>query len=149
MNNQRFPFTADQFKNFHPGGRLGAQLTFVRDVMHVGDDMPLAAPDLPMSEVLVIMTAKRLGCVGIVDAAGHLCGIITDGDLRRKMNPGLLSAACGEVMTCDPKAVAPDTLASKALDLINSSKITSLFVVEAGKPVGVVHLHDLLRIGVA
>ncbi|NND49937.1 MAG: KpsF/GutQ family sugar-phosphate isomerase [Rhizobiales bacterium] len=142
-------FTADQFKNFHPGGRLGAQLTFVRDVMHAGDDMPLAPPGLPMSEVLVIMTAKRLGCVGIVDGAGHLAGIITDGDLRRKMHPQLLAATAGEVMTPGPKAVSPATLASKALELINASQITSLFVVEAGRPVGVVHLHDLLRIGVA
>jgi arabinose-5-phosphate isomerase len=141
-------FTVDQFRHFHPGGRLGARLTFVSDLMHRGDDMPIARPDMAMSEVLVIMTEKRLGCVGIVDAAGRLVGIITDGDLRRKMHQGLLAALAGDVMTSRPRAVAPDTLASKALEIVNSSKITSLFVVADDRPVGVVHLHDLLRIGV-
>jgi arabinose-5-phosphate isomerase len=142
-------FTAGQFKDFHPGGRLGAQLTFVRDIMHTGAAMPLAAPDMAMGEVLVEMTAKSLGCVGIVDGEGRLSGIITDGDLRRRMHPGLLAATAAEVMTHGPRSIGPDTLASRALELINAAKITALFVIEDERPVGVVHLHDLLRIGVA
>ena len=117
--------------------------------MHSGDRMPLAGYDLPMSEALVVMTEKSLGCVGVVSDTGELVGIITDGDLRRKMDDGLLQARSGEIMTRNPKSVPPDTLASQALEIINASSITSLFVVEDGRPIGIVHLHDLLRIGVA
>jgi arabinose-5-phosphate isomerase len=142
-------FTALQFRDLHPGGRLGALLKFVRDVMHVGDLVPLAPIGMRMSDAIVVMTAKGFGCVGIADAQGRLVGIITDGDLRRHMRPDLMEARVDTVMTKKPITVRPDQLASEVLEVLNSSKITALFVVEAGKPVGIVHLHDLLRAGVA
>jgi arabinose-5-phosphate isomerase len=141
-------FTASDVQRFHPGGRLGAALAHVRDFMHTGEELPLAKASMEMSKALIIMTEKSFGCLGVVDEAGRLTGIITDGDLRRKMGDGLLSQSVGEVMTPDPKVVAPDTLAQSALKIINSAKITSLFVAEAGLPVGIVHIHDLLRLGV-
>lgn len=142
-------FTAHDFKVFHPGGSLGAQLKFVADVMHKGDRLPLARDDEPMGAAIVTMTAKAFGCLGVVDAKGRLAGIITDGDLRRHMGAGLLGASTGSIMTARPKTVAPGTLAAEALEIINASRITALFVVEKGKPVGIVHVHDLLRAGVA
>jgi arabinose-5-phosphate isomerase len=141
-------FTASDFQRFHPGGRLGAALAHVRDFMHTGDKLPLAPAVMEMSRALIIMTEKSFGCLGVVDEGGGLAGIITDGDLRRKMGAGLLAQTTGEVMTRDPKVVAPETLAQSALEILNSAKITSLFVVEAGLPVGIVHVHDLLRLGV-
>ena len=102
-----------------------------------------------MSEALVIMTEKALGCLGVIDGDGFLKGIITDGDLRRHMGDGLLARHADEIMTPAPKTVSPDLLASAALELINASKITTLFVVENGRPVGIIHVHDLLRAGVA
>jgi arabinose-5-phosphate isomerase len=142
-------FTALDFKALHPGGKLGASLTFIRDIMHAGKRLPLVKDGTPMSEAIVEMSAKGFGCVGVVDGSGHLYGIITDGDLRRHMRPNLLSAKVGEVMTRDPKSAKPDQLASEVLERLNASNITALFVVENNKPVGLVHLHDLLRIGVA
>lgn len=142
-------FSATDFKVFHPGGQLGAKLKFVSDVMHSGDELPLAGADLAMSEALVIMTEKSLGCLGVIDAGGKLIGMITDGDLRRHMGDALLSSPVSEIMTKDPKTVVPDMLASAALELINSMSITAVFVVENGKPVGLVHIHDLLRSGIA
>lgn len=141
-------FTAAEFQKFHPGGRLGAALAHVRDVMHSGDRLPLAATDVVMSEALLTMTAKSLGCLGVVDSTGNLAGIITDGDLRRHMKPDLLERSAGEIMTTDPKTITPDLLASAAMEIMNSSAITILFVVEDGKPVGVIHVHDLLQLGV-
>jgi arabinose-5-phosphate isomerase len=142
-------FTAHDFKVFHPGGSLGASLKFVADVMHAGDRLPLVADDMPMSVALVTMTQKSLGCLGVLDAKGKLAGVITDGDLRRHMGDGLPAKRTGEIMTRKPKVVAPGMLASAALELLNTSRITALFVVDKGKPVGVVHVHDLLRAGVA
>jgi arabinose-5-phosphate isomerase len=142
-------FTAHDFKVFHPGGSLGSSLKFVGDIMHTGDRLPLAREDMPMSAALVTMTQKSLGCLGVIDAKGKLVGVITDGDLRRHMGTDLLSARTGDIMTRRPKSVARDVLASAALELINASRITALFVVERGKPVGIVHVHDLLRAGVA
>jgi len=142
-------FTAHDFKVFHPGGQLGANLKYVRDFMHTGDRLPLADMDAPMSEALVLMTEKSLGCLGIIDDGGRLCGILTDGDLRRNMGTGLLERRAGEVMTRGPKTIASDALASGALNILNTAKITALFVVEDGRPVGIVHVHDLLRLGVA
>ncbi len=141
-------FTARDFKLYHPGGSLGAQLKFVADIMHKGDKLPLVTEDLAVADALVVMTQRAFGCLGIVDAKGRLCGVVTDGDLRRHMGPSLLSATAAEIMTRKPKTVKPDTLASAALELINSSRITALFVVERSKPVGIVHVHDLLRAGV-
>jgi arabinose-5-phosphate isomerase len=142
-------FTAHDFKVFHPGGSLGASLKFVADVMHAGEQLPLVGEDVPMSAALVTMTQKSFGCLGVVDGKGRLAGVITDGDLRRHMGANLLDASTGAIMTRKPKVVAPDMLASAALELLNSSRITALFVVDKGKPVGIVHVHDLLRAGVA
>jgi arabinose-5-phosphate isomerase len=141
-------FTALDFGALHPGGRLGAALKSVRDLMHSGAKIPLAPVGSAMSDALVEMTAKGFGCVGILDR-GALVGIITDGDLRRKMRPDLLQTKVNAVMTRTPKTVRPDQLASEALEILNSSKITALFVVEASAPIGIIHLHDLLRAGVA
>jgi arabinose-5-phosphate isomerase len=142
-------FTALDFRGLHPGGRLGAKLKFIRDIMHTGGTVPLAALGTSMADAVVVMTAKGFGCVGITGAGGKLAGIITDGDLRRHMGPQLLAAKVDDVMTRNPKTVAGDQLVSEALELLNSSKITAVFVVDAGAPVGIVHLHDLLRAGVA
>jgi arabinose-5-phosphate isomerase len=146
---ERRGFTALDFGKLHPGGRLGAMLKFVRNLMHTGDAIPLVAAGAPMSEALVEMSAKGFGCVGITDARGSLIGIVTDGDLRRHMRPDLLQARVEDVMTRSPKTVTPDQLASEALEILNSSKITALIVAEAGKPIGIIHIHDLLRAGVA
>jgi arabinose-5-phosphate isomerase len=142
-------FTAVDFGVLHPGGQLGAQLKFVRDLMHKGDAIPLAKLGSHMTDAMVEISAKGFGCVGIVDGKGRLAGIITDGDLRRHMRPDLLEARVEEVMTPRPKTIDPGQLASEALEILNSSKITALMVEEAGKPVGILHLHDLLRAGVA
>jgi arabinose-5-phosphate isomerase len=142
-------FTALDFRGLHPGGRLGAKLKFIRDIMHTGGSAPLIARGAAMSEAIVEMTAKGFGCVGITEAGDRLVGIITDGDLRRHMRPDLLAARVDDVMTRSPKTVTGDQLVSEALELLNASKITAVFVLDAGKPVGIVHLHDLLRAGVA
>jgi arabinose-5-phosphate isomerase len=142
-------FTALDFRDLHPGGRLGALLKFVRDVMHAGASLPLVAVGTRMSDAIVEMTAKGFGSVGIVDAERRLIGIITDGDLRRHMQPGLLEQPVEAVMTKSPLTVSPDQLASEALEILNSQKKTVLFVIDAKKPVGLVHMHDLLRVGVA
>jgi arabinose-5-phosphate isomerase len=140
-------FTATDYQKFHPGGRLGAALTMVRDVMHGGDSVPLVTGDVVMSEALLVMTDKSFGCVGIINAKGLLIGIITDGDLRRHMSPDLLKQRAEDIMTPNPVAVGPDELAFAALEKV-STKISSLFVVEDGKPVGIIHVHDLLQLGV-
>lgn len=142
-------FTPDHFRTFHPGGQLGANLTLIRDIMHSGDRLPLVSADAGMREAVLEISRKGFGCVGILDAAGALAGIITDGDLRRHIDSDLLSLAVHEVMTQRPKTISPDTLAATALQMINASSITTLMVIEDGKPVGIVHLHDLLRIGAA
>jgi arabinose-5-phosphate isomerase len=142
-------FTAHDFKTFHPGGSLGATLKYVADVMHTAESLPLARDNERMSAALVTMTAKSFGCLGVVDGKGRLVGVLTDGDLRRHMGEALLKARTGDIMTRKPKTIAPGMLASAALELINASRITALFVVEKGKPVGIVHVHDLLRAGVA
>jgi arabinose-5-phosphate isomerase len=142
-------FTALDFRDLHPGGRLGAALTFVRDLMHTGPEMPLKPVGTLMSDAIVEMSAKGWGCVGITDAGGHLIGIITDGDLRRHMRRDLLDARVENVMTRGPNTVCPDQLAGEALEILNSLKRTVLFVVEGDRAVGLVHMHDLLRAGVA
>jgi len=142
-------FTAVDFGIFHPGGKLGAALKFVRDVMHPGTAVPLIARGAPMSEAIVEMSAKGFGCVAVTEPSGKLAGVITDGDLRRHMGADLLQTKVDAVMTASPKTVRPDQLVSEALQLINASKITALIVVDADRPVGIVHFHDLLRAGVA
>ena len=142
-------FTSGDFSVLHPGGKLGAMLKYVRDLMHRGAAMPLKPLGTQMSEALVEMSSKGFGCVGIVDDRGHLAGIITDGDLRRHMRPDLMTAMVDEVMTRNPKTIGPDLLAGEALDILNTSKITAVIVTKAKLPVGILHLHDLLRAGVA
>lgn len=140
-------FEADEFRNYHPGGKLGAQLIPVRQVMHGPDKVPLVALDTPMQEVVLRMTAFGFGVAGVVDPAGKLVGVVTDGDLRRNI-VGLLDRVAGDVASRQPVTVAPQTLAAEALALVNKSKIGVLFVCEDGRPVGILHLHDLLRVGV-
>jgi len=117
--------------------------------MHRGAEMPLAPAGTKMSDAIVEMSAKGFGCVGITDAAGRLIGIITDGDLRRHMRPDLLDARVEDIMTRGPNTVRPDQLASEALEMLNALKRTVLFVVEGDRAIGLVHMHDLLRAGVA
>src|SRR5689334_9414523 len=142
-------FTALEFAKFHPGGKLGAMLKHTSDLMHTGDALPVKPIGTVMSEAMVEMSAKGFGCVAIVDARGQIAGIITDGDLRRKMRHDLMELKVDEVMTRNPKVIDRTSLASEALEVLNSAKITSLIVTEANKPVGIIHLHDLLRAGVA
>ena len=141
-------FTARNFQEFHPGGKLGAQLKHVSEVMRKGDALPLSAPDAKMSDALVVMTEKACGCLGIVDS-NKLVGILTDGDLRRHMSNDLLSLRVGDVMTRSPKTIGPNALTSEALELVNAANITCIFVIDdKGAPTGLIHIHDLLRIGV-
>ncbi len=142
-------FTAIDFGVFHPRGKLGAALKFVAEVMHPGAAVPLIKRGAPMSDAIVEMSAKGFGCVAVIEENGTLAGVITDGDLRRHMRADFLQASVDAVMTAAPKTVRPDQLASEALQILNSSKITALIVVEAERPVGIVHFHDLLRAGVA
>lgn len=144
-------FTRTDFGANHPGGKLGAQLRRVRALMHMGDALPLAPPDLPMEQALLIMTGAGFGCLGAVDSANRLLGVLTDGDLRRAMGPDLLSRTVQDVMNCAPRTIDADALAMDALRAMNDGPrpVTSLFVTEAGRAVGLLHIHDLLRAGVA
>ena len=142
-------FTALDFGLLHPGGKLGTLLKTVADIMHTDEMMPLSPLGTRMSDAILEMTSKGFGCVGITDARGVLVGIITDGDLRRHMRANLLDARVDEVMTRGPKTVRRDQLLSETLDILNVMKVTALFAVESGKPVGIIHVHDLLRAGTA
>ena len=141
-------FTAKNFQEFHPGGKLGAQLKHVSEVMRRGDALPLSAADVKMSDALVVMTAKACGCLGVVENS-RLVGIVTDGDLRRHMSGNLLALSVRDVMTVSPKTIGPDALTSEALEILNAASITCIFVIDdEAKPIGLIHIHDLLRIGV-
>ncbi|XEY03456.1 KpsF/GutQ family sugar-phosphate isomerase [Tistrella bauzanensis] len=143
-------FTAEDFRVFHPGGKLGARLIKVADIMHGPEALPLITPDRPMSEALIEISARSFGCVGVVDGQGRLAGIVTDGDLRRHMGPDLTARPVGEVMTADPKTIRVRALAAEALAIMNDFKITALFAVDdEGRPAGILHVHDCLRAGVA
>jgi arabinose-5-phosphate isomerase len=147
---ERRGFDADRYRDFHPGGSLGRALVRVSDLMHQGSEIPLGPEDMPMQDVLLAMASGRLGCVGIVDGGGILVGIVTDGDVRRHAAQGLAGRKAGEVMTRDPKVASPDQLAAEALALMTEKKITQLFVIQPDrKPVGVIHIHDCLRAGLA
>lgn len=141
-------FNEDDFQLLHPGGSLGRRLLRVADLMHAGDNLPLCQPDTPMSETLLVMTEKTFGCIGVLGPDGNLQGIVTDGDLRRHMEPTLLRKAVREVMTANPKTIRPQALVAEALGFMNRSAITSLFVVEDDRPVGILRLHDCLRAGI-
>ncbi len=144
---ERRGFTARDFHVFHPGGKLGAMLRTVGDLMHKLEEAPLASEHTPMPEALRVMTERRLGIVGVVSEDGALIGVVTDGDLRRNF-ADLPGRTVGEIMTRNPKAVTPETLAGDAARIMNDSRITALFVVRDGKPVGVLHVHDVLSAGV-
>lgn len=143
-------FTPENFRDFHPGGKLGARLSKVGDLMHRGDAIPLVRSDTPMSDVLLTISQKGFGVVGVLDQTGALAGIVTDGDLRRHMQ-GLLDLRAGEVMTAHPTTISPCALAEEAVAVMNNRKITCLFALdpaEAGKVAGILHIHDCLRAGV-
>ncbi len=142
-------FTSEHFRNFHPGGKLGAALSRVRDLMHVGDALPLVTLSAPMPETLREMGKKGFGTVGVTDDAGLLRGIITMGDLSRHMD-GLMSMTASQVMTASPVTIDPDALAEKAVGIMNARKITCLLVIDPqgnGSPAGLLHIHDCLRVG--
>jgi arabinose-5-phosphate isomerase len=142
-------FTAEHFREFHPGGKLGARLSRVADLMHTGDALPMVKDDAPMSDALMMMSSKSFGVVIVTDAAGTLAGIITSGDLGRHLD-GLMSKTTRDVMTATPVTIAPDALAEKAVAMMNARKITCLLVVEPDGqniPAGLIHIHDCLRVG--
>jgi len=146
---ERKGFSHDDFHALHPGGKLGRRLLKVRDIMHTSEKLPLVTPETVMSEALIEMSAKGFGCVGVIGTDGTLTGIVTDGDLRRRMSADLTTRTVADVMTAGVKALYPEALASEALHFMNEKKITNVFVVDEGKPVGVLHIHDCLRAGVA
>jgi arabinose-5-phosphate isomerase len=145
---ERRGFSADDFQVLHPGGRLGRRLIKVADLMRTGDEMPLVSEDALMGEVVLAMSAKNFGCAGVVASNGRLAGMITDGDLRRHMSDDLLTRSAASVMTANPKSIRPDALAAEAVGLMAGS-ITNLFVVENGRAVGILRMHDCLVAGVA
>ena len=146
---ERASFSPSMFQELHPGGSLGHHLVTVKDIMHIGDDMPLIKSGVLVSEAILIMTAKAFGCVGVIDFKGHLTGIITDGDLRRNMTPDLLKLQVEVIMTQSPKTILPNALAAEAVWTMNQNSITSLFVAKNDIPVGILHMHDCLRAAVA
>jgi arabinose-5-phosphate isomerase len=146
---ERKGFSSDEFHVLHPGGKLGRRLIKVSDIMHSGNEMPLAGPDTLMSDALIEMTAKSFGCIGIIGSEKFLQGVITDGDLRRHMDADLIGKKTGEVMTKGVATVNPKMLASVALGIMNARAITNIFVTKGDCPVGILHIHDCLRAGVA
>jgi arabinose-5-phosphate isomerase len=142
-------FTASDFHQLHPGGQLGRALLLVTDVMHGGGDVPLCGLGALLPQVIMEMTGKRLGCVGVTDDEGRLVGVITDGDLRRHLSPDMMGATAEQLMSRAPKTIRPKALAAEALGEMNKRQITTLFVVDQNRPLGVVHVHDCLRAGVA
>lgn len=142
-------FSPADFREFHPGGKLGARLRRARDLMHTGGELPLVGSETMLSAAIVEMTSKRFGVTGVADGEGRLVGVITDGDLRRAFQRGFADGPVREVMTRSPRTATPEALAPELVALMNDARITSIFIVaEDGKPVGILHLHDLLRVGV-
>ena len=148
---ERRGFSATDFRQRHPGGKLGSILCRVADIMHKGNEMPLLNENAIMQDALLVMSEKMLGCVGVIDGNGCLTGIITDGDLRRWMSPNLITEKVVNVMTKNPKVITPEALIVDAVNVMNNTGrgITNLFVVQGKKPVGVIHIHDCLKAGVA
>lgn len=145
---ERQGFSTTDFRVLHPGGQIGSSLQRVSDLMHSGENLPVIACDARMSDAVLSMTAKHFGCVGVLDENGSLQGVITDGDLRRHMSDALLGKTAREVMTSNPATIRPAALGAEALSLMNERSITSLFVMEDGRPVGILHIHDCLRAGI-
>lgn len=146
---KRRGFSKQDFGVFHPGGKLGKAFIRVSDLMHGDNELPLVQEDEIMRDVLLVMTSKRFGCAGVVGKNNKLSGIITDGDLRRHMHQNLLESIAKNVMKANPHTIRPQALAAEALAIMNQHSITSLFVTEADSPVGIIHIHDCLRAGVA
>ena len=142
-------FSAEEFRVFHPGGALGQKLLRAHDLMHRDTALPIVVSGTTMADAMVMISEKSFGCAGVIDEGGKLLGIITDGDLRRHMSPDLLTRPVEQIMTRSPKTIRPTALAAEALAIMNEKSITSLFVVEDQKPIGLLHVHDLLRAGVA
>ncbi len=145
---ERRGFSSKDFHVFHPGGQIGSSLQRVTDLMHRGGEIPVVSEDVRMSDAVLAMTTKHFGCVGVMDGDGRLKGVITDGDLRRHMGDSLLALTANDVMTVDPQTIRETALAVEALALMNDRAITSLFVVEDGRPIGILHIHDCLRAGI-
>ena len=139
-------FKSSQFKNFHPGGNLGKDLQKISEIMHTGSALPLARENEKMIKSLITMTKKSFGCVGVINNKKKLIGIITDGDLRRNMNDKLFNLKAADLMTTKPSIGEKDMLVGEALNIMNNKKITSLFICEKNKPIGIIHVHDLLRL---
>ena len=146
---KRRGFTKADFNDRHPGGKLGSILQKVSDLMHTDSAMPILDENADMQRVLLEMTSKRLGCVGFINSLGELTGMLTDGDLRRCLSAQILEEKAINIMTKNPKTISKDLLASEAMKIMHEKKITNIFVVEENKPVGVIHIHDLLNNGVA
>lgn len=148
---ERRDFSVDSYRNLHPGGSLGRALIRVRDLMHGAGELPLVQGEVSLRDAIAAMETHNFGCIGVTDAAGVLLGIVTDGDLRRRFDENLKDAKAADVMTRNPKVVRSDQLAAEALALMNEKKITQLFVLDPGSeartPVGILHIHDLLRAG--
>ena len=142
-------FTPENFRDFHPGGKLGATLTHLSEIMRTGEDLPAVPLGTKMPEAVMVLSNKKVGCVCVLDEAGALAGIITDGDLARNLHRNLKDIAVDDIMTRNPKTASPDMSAGAAIAYLNENKIGAIVVVESGKPVGIVHFHDLLRIGAA
>ncbi len=139
-------FNSKHYKNFHPGGNLGKDLKYISEIMHVGKEIPLASFNEKMSKSLITMTKKSFGCVGVINKQKKIVGIITDGDLRRNLNSNFFEKKASEIMTKNPSLANKDMLVGEALNFMNNKKITSLFVCENKNPIGIVHIHDLLRL---
>lgn len=141
-------FSKEDFKLLHPGGNIGAKLLKVSDVMHVAKEIPIVSANTSFADAIIEMNLKRLGCTGVVDEKGELIGMITDGDLRRHINVDFREIKSQDVMTKNPISIDEDCFVSNALFTMNSNSITQIFVVEGKKPIGIIHLHDLLKVGV-
>ncbi len=146
---ERKGFSKVQFNQRHPGGKLGSILQKIKDIMHQGVEMPLLSQNASFDDIILEMTSKRLGCVGFLNEKGDFCGMLTDGDLRRCIKQDLKNAHAYQIMTKSPITANKEMFASEAIKIMNERKITNLFVLEDSKPIGVVHIHDLLKSGVA
>ena len=140
-------FTKKHFYSYHPGGQLGKKLLLVKNIMHSGKKLPLIKENVPMSTAIIEMTKKRFGCLGVVSKTNTLIGIITDGDLRRHMGNSILEKKTTSIMTKKPKTVNKDIFASEALDIMKKNKITQVFITENNKPIGILHIHDCIELG--
>lgn len=141
-------FSKDDYKILHPGGQIGAKLTYIKEFMHTGEAMPLVKLENSVLDAVLEITNKRFGCVGIIDDAGKLKGIITDGDLRRHMHEDLRAKKAKDIMHHNPKTLSSEIMAAQALSVMNEQSITNMFVLEKEMPVGIIHVHDLLKLGV-